>query len=200
MTAEIFRHDDAFASFQLQNMEVNHRHEVQFCSDDSCFLHSFSQFTESALKAQDGIVVIATQPHCASLRTRLQESGLDMRSTITQGRYIELDATDTLSAFMVNDLPDRNRFLKLMGDLIVKVTKAAKKGHPRVAICGEYSAILWAERRAEAAIRLERLWNELANTYSVDILCGYPWRSFGHEEDSNIFRKICAEHSAIFSR
>jgi hypothetical protein len=58
---------------------------------------------------------------------------------------------------------------------------------------------LWAEKKADAAMRLEELWNEIARTHPVDILCGYPLGSFRGEEDSNIFRRICEEHSAVHS-
>jgi hypothetical protein len=101
---------------------------------------------------------------------------------------------------MVNDLPDPSRFRKAAADLIVNALKAAKGEHPRVAACGECAPLLYAEGNADAAIRLEQLWNELARIYDVDILCGYPLESFRGEEDSPVFQRICAEHSAIYSR
>jgi hypothetical protein len=67
----------------------------------------------------------------------------------------------------------------------------------RVAACGECAPILWAQGKADAAIRLEELWNQIASTYYVDILCGYPLESLRHEEDSYTFRRICEEHSAV---
>ena len=59
------------------------------------------------------------------------------------------------------------------------------------------SSILWAQGKADAAIRLAELWNEIARTYDVDILCGYPLESLRCEEDSYTFRRICEEHSAV---
>ena len=47
---------------------------------------------------------------------------------------------------------------------------------------------------------VEHLWNEIAKTYDVDILCGYPLGSFQGGMDSHIFQRICAEHSAVHSR
>jgi hypothetical protein len=54
--------------------------------------------------------------------------------------------------------------------------------------------------KAEAAIRLERLWGELAKTYDADTLCAYPRGSFQGVVGSNMFETICAEHSAVNSR
>jgi hypothetical protein len=99
---------------------------------------------------------------------------------------------------MVNDLPDPARFFKVAGNFMVSAAKAAKAEHTRVAACGECAALLWAQGNAEAAIREEQLWDEIAKTYDVDILCGYPSKSFHRQEDSPIFRRICAEHSAVY--
>ena len=98
---------------------------------------------------------------------------------------------------MVNDMPDRGWFLKVVDDSIVAARKGAIGEHSRVAACGECAPILWAQGKADAAIRLEELWNEIAMTYNVDILCGYPLEGLRHEEDSYTFRRICEEHSAV---
>jgi hypothetical protein len=51
----------------------------------------------------------------------------------------------------------------------------------------------------EAAIRLEQLGNHLANKYNVDILCVYPL-FFCDKEHADAVKRICAQHSAVFSR
>jgi hypothetical protein len=78
--------------------------------------------------------------------------------------------------------------------------KAGKKAHPRVAVFGEGVSLLWEEGKADAAIRLEQLWNQLAVTYEVDILCGYRMSGTYGEEDNRDFKSVCAEHSAIYSQ
>jgi hypothetical protein len=122
-----------------------------------------------------------------------------MGAVMEQGRYISLDAADMLFTFMVNDLPDPVRFFKVTSDLIAGAVKAAKSKH-RVAACGEIAPLLWAQGNAEAAIRLERLWGELAETYGLDTLCGYPGGSFQRMADRHIFEEICKEHSTVHSR
>jgi DNA-binding NarL/FixJ family response regulator len=179
--------------------EIARCHEAQCYSDDASFLDGFSYFIGAALKAGNAVIVVATESHRDSLLPRLQGLGLDMAAAIGLRRYISLDAADTLSTFMVNDLPDPVRFFKVVGDLMLSAARAAKGEHPRVAACGECAALLWAQGKSEAAIREEQLWDEIAKTYDVDILCGFPSRSFQSEKDSNIFRRICAEHSAVYS-
>jgi len=71
----------------------------------------------------------------------------------------------------------------------------AKGERPRVAACGECG--LLEQGRVAAAIQIERLWNEIAKTCSVDILCGYVLTSFQREQQSHIYERICAEHTLV---
>jgi hypothetical protein len=89
--------------------------------------------------------------------------------------------------------------LKIAGDLIVTASQAANGNHP-VAACGEGTALLWAEGKADAAIQLEHLWDKIAKTYDMDILCGYVLKSFQRQPESHIYERICAEHSAVSSK
>ena len=185
---------------QGQDVEIARRHEAGFYSDDASLLDGFTQFIGAALKAGNAAIVVATESHRDSLLPRLQAHGLDIGAAIEQGRYISLDAAETLSTFMVNGMPDPVRFFKVAGDLILNAAKAAKGEPPRVAACGECAPLLWAQGNAEAAIRLEHLWNEIAKTYDVDVFCGYPLGSFQGGMRSHIFENLCAEHSAVHSR
>jgi hypothetical protein len=121
-----------------------------------------------------------------------------MRSE-SEGAYVSLDAAEVLSTFMVNGWPDAARFFEGFRNLVESASKVAKAKHPRVAICGEGVALLWAEGKTEAAMRLEQLGNDLARTYNADILCAYPF-SLHIQEDELAFRAICAEHSAVYSQ
>ena len=59
---------------------------------------------------------------------------------------------------------------------------------------------LQAEGKADAAIRLEQLWNEAGRTSGLDIFCGYDSSNFHGDEDEHVFHSICAEHSAVYSQ
>jgi DNA-binding NarL/FixJ family response regulator len=193
-------HKEALPSFVQAKGEMTRSHEVQFYSDDASLLVGFTCFIEAALEAGNAVVVIATDAHLKSLLQRLQAHGVDSAAAIEQGRYIPLNAAATLSTFMVNDLPDPARFFKVGGDLIAAAAKAAKGSYPGVSACGECAPILWAQGKPDAAIQLEHLWDQIANTHNVDILCGYVMESFEDEAERHIYRRICAEHSAVIGK
>jgi CheY-like chemotaxis protein len=179
--------------------DFSHRHEVQFYVDDSVFLESFACFIAAALEAGDVAIAVATESHLDSLDHRLKAQGLDIDTAKRCGTYIPLDVVRTLSTFMVNDMPDPDRFFEVVGGLIQAASKAGNKVHPRIAACGECAPTVWAEGKAEAAILVEQLWDQLAVTYEIDILCGYALNSFNHDEDQLVFHSICAVHSAVYS-
>jgi DNA-binding NarL/FixJ family response regulator len=181
----------------LPNLQIAYRHEVRFYSNDEYFLDTFTQFIGSALNAGNAIIVVATESHRDSLLLRLQGHGLDIGAAIEQGRYISLDAAEIVSTFMVNDLPDPGKFSRVTRDLIAEAAKAVKLEPARVAVCGECAPLLWSQGKAEAAIQLEHLWDEIARAHGLDVLCAYPLSSFQGVKDSHIFQRICAEHSNV---
>jgi DNA-binding NarL/FixJ family response regulator len=191
------RPNEPLSSLALGRTKITRSHEVEFYSDDAAFVIGFTRFIEAALEAGNAVIVVATESHRKSLLQRLPEHGLDIVAAVEQGRYVFLDVVDTLSTFMVNDLPDPARFLKVASSLVATVAKASKGERPGVAACGECSPTLWGQGKAEAAVQVEHLWDEIAKDCNVDILCGYMLNSFQREQESHIYERICAEHSAV---
>ena len=182
-----------------QKRNIVRVHKVAFQRDDASIVDDFTRFIDLALKMENPVIVIATESHRTNLRQRLQARGRDISTAIQEGTYISLDADDMLSEVMVNDWPDSTRFLKVASDLIVEAAKAAKGKHFRVAACGECASSLIAQGKPGAAIQIEHLWDKIARSHYVDILCGYLLRDFQTEEGSPIFERICVAHSAAYT-
>ncbi|MGA8489571.1 MAG: MEDS domain-containing protein [Terriglobales bacterium] len=174
-------------------------HAVQFYADNESLLVGFTRFIEAALKVGNAVVVLATPSHQNNLVQRLQAEGLNIGAAIEQGTYIPLDVAETLSTFLVDDVPDPVRFRKVASDLLATAAKAAKGENPRVAACGECAPTLWAQGNANAAVQVERLWDEITKTTNIDVLCGYVLSSFQREQEGDVYERICAEHSVVYS-
>ena len=110
----------------LGRIETTRNHEGAFYPDDAAFVVGFARFIEAALEAGNAVIVVVTESHRKSLLQRLQEHGVDIVTAVEQGRYVSLDVADTLSTFMVNDLPDPARFLKVAGNLVAAAAKASR--------------------------------------------------------------------------
>lgn len=187
------------APLGAQRTEMARHHEVLFSSDDASLLEGYTRFITAAFQSEKVVVVVATESHHVGIRQALLAQGVDIAAAVEEGRYIPLDVAETLSTFMVNGLPDAVRFLKVAGDLMRTAAEAVNGDYHRVSACGECAPTLWAKGSAEAAIRVEQLWDEVAKTYGIDILCVYPLQSFRSSEDRRLLQEICAGHSAVYA-
>jgi len=172
-------------------------HAVQFYENDAAFIESLSEFVGASLGAGGACIVIATQAHHHALNKKLCRNRVDGSLIAAEGRYISLDAAETLDRIMLGGRPDPQKFK----DEIEPLVKRARSmvGHRSAAISafGEMVAILWADGNHEAAIELEHLWNDLLQGHTVNLLCAYPIGSFARQTYAQKFGKICSEHSAV---
>ena len=180
------------SDLEFKPHDRHHRHDVLFYNDDSGFLSCSTRFLADGLRTADAAIVLATKSHQESFVQRLTAENFDIDQAARQGTYITLDAADTLSAVMVNGMPDQALFSSSLSGLIELVSKRAQVAHPRVAIFGECVGLLCAEGKADAAVSLEKIGNKLGQTYNVDILCAYPFPQNG------ALQSICAEHTAVY--
>jgi len=181
-------------SLSSEEVETVRRHNVGFYFDECDFLDDLTRFIGTALKAGNAAVVVATEAHREGLLPRLQAHGVDIVKAMEQRRYIALDAAAMISSLTINSELNPDLFLKVAGDLIMAAGGTLKKENARVAICGECDPPLWTIGNGEAAIELEKLWNEIVKRYDVDILCGYSLGTVQHSMDSQLFERICALH------
>jgi len=170
-------------------------HIVQLYDADAFLLDELSRFLGAALGAGDAALVLATEMHRAGLAARLRARGLDLARAEAAGRYIALDAMETLARCLRDGVPDATLFAAVVGTAVARATEAA--GGARVAVFGELVALLSAEGKHDAALRIEELWNDLARTYAFNLRCAYPLHAFGQTEDGAVLGRICAAHSHV---
>jgi PAS domain S-box-containing protein len=173
-------------------------HVVQFYRQDRLLIEELARLVGTALVSADSAIVVATEAHRNALASELKSRGLNITKAVAEGRYVALDAQETLAQFVVDHMPDEQRFFEVLGERIAKANAASKSGEARTAIFGEMVALLWTEGKQEAALRLEELWNGLAQKYSFTLRCAYPLSGFRDEEHSEQFAKICEKHSAVY--
>lgn len=171
------------------------RHAVQFYSDDRFLVESLASFFGAALREGDAALVIATPTHLHQVYDSFLNHCVPVSSAEREGRYVALGAAETLAKFMRNTRPDPQLFQAVIGGTIAKL-QAAAPGR-RIVAFGEMVALLWADDQREAALELEQLWNNLAQDHEFSLRCAYPLSSFGNDDDTRLFLKICAEHSSV---
>jgi DNA-binding NarL/FixJ family response regulator len=174
---------------------ASHRHEVVFCSSDAVLIGAFSRFIAGELQEGNAVVAAVTAAHARSLESSLEASHVDVALAVRQQRYLPVNVSELLAKATVDGRPDPLRYLDAARELLTDVTRHAADHHSRVAACGEGTSIFWAHGDVEAAIQLEHLWDEIAMSRRIDMLCAYPLAA--REENVPAIRTVCAEHTAV---
>jgi signal transduction histidine kinase len=171
------------------------QHFVMFYEKDGFLVDEVCNFVGAGLRAGDTGIVIGTAAHREALEDRLK--ALDRHPDFNpqySGRLILLDARQTLSRFMIDGIPDRQRFFEVMSPV---VARAGQCPSGKVRAFGEMVALLWDDGNRPAAIELEALWNQLAELHEFSLFCAYPLQAFAAEEDALAFRHVCDAHSHV---
>lgn len=167
-------------------------HLVQIYQDEGVFLDSLEGFIAGGLQSGDGVVVIATPLHLASLNDRLLARNIDLATAIENDQYLTFDAEATLSKFMVMGWPDEDFFRAL----VTGILQRAQGNNRRVRAFGEMVALLWARGNTGATVQLEHLWHRLCQELSFSLFCAYPKIGFTRNASASI-KEICAAHSRV---
>jgi hypothetical protein len=167
-------------------------HAVYFYEEDAFLIDNVAHFVKKGLEQKETVIVVATAEHRHDLKNKLMDENLIGLLAPTGTNYWTLDASTTLSLFLLDGWPDERLFLKVIGQIIESATLGAP-----VRIYGEMVAVLWAEGNHRAAIRLEELWNLLAIRRDFSLLCGYPSSAFQGPDTVLAYQDMCACHSQI---
>ena len=170
-------------------------HHVQFYEDDEYLVSAVADFLAAGLTIGQPLVVIATESHRASLTARLVGEGFGVDAMIATGRLAIRDARATLDTFMTGLVPDAVRFRSAIGSVIAQSDGRADRRVVRM--YGEMVDLLWKDGNTEGALRVEELWNEIANDYAFSLLCAYAMGNFYKTDDAERFQEICRHHTHV---
>jgi hypothetical protein len=171
-----------------------HFHAVQFYKDEMSLCAIVASFLVEGFANGDPAVVIATPEHRLALEDRLRHLSVDVDSVKRAGDLVIADASQILASVMRNGMPDAAMFRVAVGSLIEQVCRGRTSCTVRA--FGEMVDLLWKDGLEAAAIRLETLWNELANTHDFKLLCGY---SMGNFYKGAAIEEIKGQHTHVFA-
>jgi signal transduction histidine kinase len=168
-------------------------HAVRFYSDDVPFFDELTDFVRSVLRTREPVILVTTEEHRSLIRQMLTDKACDPE----QAPLLLLDVDSTLDRFMVDNQPDPSRFRDMMLRSLARARGGYGRNQQRVTIFGEMVAVLWSRGNPKAALALEELWNDLAQTQRFSLICAYPARLFEGSEHWDSFASVCGSHSAV---
>jgi signal transduction histidine kinase len=162
-------------------------HLVQFYESESSLCEPVARFLDEGLYLEERVIAIATPPTLRALTARLTLLGHDVEALRARGSMVLLDAEETALALLVDGMPDRERFERVMRPYV------GERGGARA--YGEMVDVLWRDGRKAAALVLEEMWSTLTKRRSVTVLCAYSLARFAGESDA--LRAVCAAHTYV---
>ena len=168
-------------------------HFVQFYQRDDFLVRSVGRFVIQGIAGGGSALLLATPAHREAIAAHLKAAGLDAAGLATAGRYLALDAAETLGKLLVDEMPDAKLFEQHIGAMVAKLTA----GKRPLSAFGEMVALLWAEGRNEAALKLEELWNALSERHVFSLFCAYPMTGFANGVNRRPFLHVCGAHSRV---
>ena len=174
--------------------EAGHFHAVRFYEDAQSLARMVATFVAEGFIEGLPAIMIATPEHRDAIIEKLTSMSFDLDHLKKQDDLIVLDARETLALFMVDGMPNAETFEKAMLPVIDKACRGRQDCVIRA--YGEMVDVLWKDGMEAAAVRLEMLWNQLANTRKFSLLCGYSMGSFYKDA---AFDAICHQHTHVLA-
>jgi hypothetical protein len=168
-------------------------HVVAFYDGEAFLARTVARFLQTGFERGERCVVIATAEHRAAFEAALRARRVPLRQLRRAGRYVELDAVDTLARLAPDGVLDAAFFDREVGGPLARDLRAGR----RVRVFGEMVALLWGRGHLTTALELEDRWNRVQAATPFPLLCGYPLGAFDGESSAADFHAVCERHTGV---
>jgi hypothetical protein len=174
--------------------EKESTHTVQFYEKEADLVPSLVKYVGTALRLGHDAVVIARPSLAGKLSAELHREHVQrLSSERPRGQLTTLDAQQALDMFMIDGWPDSAAFDQHIASVMSKATAGGKTA----VAYGEMVALLCEQGQYAAALRLEKVWNDVLGRMHFSLLCSYPMRLFSNMAGKNSYSHICAAHQHV---
>ena len=164
------------------------QHALQLYQEEARLLDALANFAAAGLRADEGVVVIASTPRWQLLLDRLQNAGIDAHGRVLRGQLRLFGLHVILGA-----VPNRQRFTEVMNGVLA----LAHARHSRVRVFSELTDALWRAGERAAACRCERYWRNLIGVHDCQLLCACPIDSLEGSAYDGSLQALCGEHTHV---
>jgi hypothetical protein len=163
-------------------------HAAQVYLEPSELADSVAEYVVAGFEAGEPALLVATEEHVRLITERLAAAGWN-----EQGLLVAVDADSMLAKIMDGPHPSAFAFERVVGGLIDELS--ARFPDRRVRAFGELVNVLCERGQRDAAVELEELWNQLAQTRDFALLCGYRLDVFDRTSQIETLPDVCRLHT-----
>jgi DNA-binding NarL/FixJ family response regulator len=175
------------------------RHAVQFHVGPAELLDHLTELVVATLRSGAPVVMVASDETRVSVARRLHAQQMNPAERAERGQYIETDAALAVSHIMHDGRPDKRRIGEIVHELDRLRLAAAKDPRDRLTIVGEVAVSVCLSGDFEAALEVERIWDELTRSLPFFTVCSYPIDCFAQPPGRDRLQRLCATHNAVTS-
>jgi DNA-binding NarL/FixJ family response regulator len=168
------------------------RHAMLLGMEPRLFLDDVSRLLAAAIRRGDMAAIIARKATRDGVTERLLANGCDLAKASQRGTYVSFDAAEAVSQVVAGGRLDAHRVAAFVDDF--ERSRLAVSAS-NLTVVGEMAALLCADGHYEAALQLERTWDDLSRGLPFLTVCCYSVPAF-NEGSPELFPHICAPHSA----
>ena len=171
-------------------------HVLHFYPDERALIDGLAAFLSATLQRGDAVSMISTPPVRGNLAKRLQASGWSVGESGEFGRFRASDSKGTASSILSNSQPVPDQIADYVADLD-RWRAAAAGPQSRLIVVGDVATQLLLDGNVQAAMQVERSWNEFTRSLPFLTVCSYPMTSLHDDTQVEVIPHLCAEHFVV---
>ena len=160
-------------------------HVVQFYEKDDVLCATVADYIAEALRAGEGALLVVAAAHKDPILAALRTKGLDPAPVVV------LDADPLLPVL----LKEGAEVIRRGCESAIQSAARSRGGHVRA--YAELVDLLMRAGEVEATLEVEDIWNYLARTYQLSVLCGHAIDNFYGDASGSALEEICRRHSGV---
>ncbi len=158
-----------------------------------------SHLIDATLQSGEQVVMLANEATRVGVAQRLQARQMDLTMLEERGQYVAQDSALALSQVLHDGRPDKERLAEMVHGLDQLRLAGPNGPRGRLTIFGDMTTHLCRNGDFEAALELERIWNEVTRALPFFTVCSYPIDCFEGPDAMDDLSNVCAAHSAVTS-
>jgi signal transduction histidine kinase len=170
-----------------------HGHTVEFYRAGEFPAASVARAMRASLLSGRAAVALARSKHLDTLRDALRALGVDIHASMDSGALRLIDACAVADASLHEGRLD----LRAVEQMVLEPMAASLRRHGRIYAFGELVDVFVERRERDAALALEKWWNQQVAAHPIKLHCAYCLNGFADAASVEPFRHICDAHDDV---
>ncbi len=172
-------------------------HAVHFHGDDTSWLDATANVLIAALRRGDIVATALVQANGDALALRMNAQGWNVADLRARHLYVVFDAEEAATQVLRAGRANVDAVAEMVATLENARTASAAGRRAHLTLVGEIAAVLCRRGNSEAALDLERMWDDVTRSLPIFTICAYPTDCVDGDGAPGWIAGIAARHSAI---